>query len=94
MYRDGYFVFNGVNSNTFDLAITGMDTYNSPERDFTFTSIPGRNGDIVTDNQRFKNITVEYTAVIGKTWKTQLPKIREWLLSPNGYCKLYDSFIT
>ena len=50
------FQFNGRSSSEFGVYISGGGTYNAPERDVEFMAMPGRSGDLLIDNGRFKNI--------------------------------------
>lgn len=54
------FNFNGADSRSFGVLVKGRNVYNQPERDVSYVSIPGRNGDLVFDNGRFKNINISY----------------------------------
>ena len=55
-----FFKFNGVVSLDEQLIITNKDTYKGASRDLTFTQIPGRSGDLITDNRRYKNAKITY----------------------------------
>lgn len=87
-----FFEFNGKQSRDFGIYISGSGTFNSPERDVSKVSIPGRNGDLLIDNGRFKNISVEYPAFIRTKFKEFSGAAREWLLSHNGYFRLEDTY--
>lgn len=89
--RNHYITYNSHTSNEFDLAITGTAIFGAPERDITTTSIPGRNGDLVVSNNRYKNIKIKYPAVIGDTFMEKLPEVYSWLLGEIGYFRLVDS---
>lgn len=85
------FTFDGINSlETFDLYISEKNIYSAPERDMTFTSVPGRNGDVIIDNGRYQNASISYTVSF-----LDLPSkaigIKQWLLRP-GYKILSDSY--
>ena len=54
----GYFVFGGKFSKDYGLYVSGSGTFNAPERDVELVEVPGKNGSLVLDNGRFKNITV------------------------------------
>lgn len=54
----------GVNLDEFNCHLLMPGIASSPERDVNVISVPGRNGDLVIDNGRFKNITIEYKCVI------------------------------
>lgn len=85
-------IFNGHSSREFGMVITGAGTYNAPERDVDKLSVPGRNGDLIFDNGRFKNIPVKYPVSIAANFPAMADKARAWLLSDFGYRRLADSY--
>lgn len=88
----GYFVYGGKCSKDYGLYISGGGTFNAPERDVELVEVPGRNGSLVLDNGRFKNITVNYPAFIRHKFKDLSGAAREWLLQAPGYVRLEDSY--
>lgn len=88
----GVFTFNGTESSTYGVYVNGKGTYNGAELDFTRISVPGRNGDVIMSNGRYKNIVVPYEAYIHKDFKNKAAKARAWLLSPQKYCRLTDEY--
>lgn len=84
--------FGGQCSNRFGLMITGSGTYDAPERDIETVSVPGRNGDLILDNGRYKNIAVFYPIAIGGDFPERAAKVRAWLLSKPGYQRLEDDY--
>lgn len=90
------FNFDGESSKTFDLFITGGAIFDAPERDVELIEIPGRNGALVQDLGRFKNVTVTYNCALTSTKEHEfvdaMRKVREWLCSKRGYCRLWDDF--
>lgn len=87
------FTFNGESSyDDHDLIITETPSVEIPERDMSFQSVPGRSGDIIIDNGRFKNINVKYKVAALCTMK-ELPAlcrdISGWLY-PSGVSKYYE----
>lgn len=89
-------IFGGVDSADYGLLVAGDGTFNAPERDVDTVEIPGRNGDLLIDKGRFKNITVEYTvysyAENMATFRQQLSDFRSALTSQIGYQRLTDTF--
>ena len=90
------FTYNGKSSyDDFCLIITETPPFVIAERDVTFSSINGRNGELLTDNHRYKNITKEYK-VAALTDEYPLPilikKIGAWLAASPGYYILYDTY--
>ena len=63
-----YFFFNGYYSNEMGLIVEEKSVYNAPRRDFEMISVPGRDGGVVLDQGRYKNVEVSYTvSFIGTT---------------------------
>ncbi len=90
-----YFKFNGIKSLDEQLLITGKNTYKGAARDLTFQSIPGRSGDLLIDNRRYKNVKITYdvTALGDKREISDIARrVKNWLLSEIGYFRLYDTY--
>jgi predicted phage tail component-like protein len=78
-----------------DLIITETPAIVAPERDISFTSIPGKSGDVISDNGRYKNIEKEYrVTAIADPFDMPLlaKKITAWLQSEAGYGLLSDTY--
>lgn len=88
----GYFTYMGRCSKDYGLYISGGGTFNAPERDVELVEVPGKNGSLVLDNGRFKNITVTYPAFIRQKFRDLSRMAREWLLGDSGYVRLEDSY--
>lgn len=90
------FTFDGQDSRTYGIYITGEAVYNAPERSVEMISIPGRNGAYVLDNGRFENIEVTYPAgCFGNTeadFRDAISNIRNMLCSRKGYVRLTDGY--
>lgn len=88
--------FDGINSLDYDVYITGEAVYNTPERDVESIEIPGRSGDYLQDNGRWKNIEVTYKAgVFGDDQSEFASKIRNYrnaLASRIGYKRITDTY--
>lgn len=76
----------------FGLIASGSGTFNSPQRDVDTISIPGRNGDLIIDNGRYKNISVFYPVFICHDFAERVQEARNWLLSKDGYKRLEDDY--
>ena len=86
-----YFVFDGVDSRSFDALVFDNDTFSSPEKQYETTTIPGRSGDLLLKNRRFGNVKHTYDVLIYRNFERNYEKLREFLLSRDGYCRLEDS---
>lgn len=66
-YARQYLSFAGKSSKDFLLYLSGPGVYDSPAADVESTSVPGRNGDIITENartgrRRYQNVDIKYKA--------------------------------
>lgn len=66
-YARQYLSFAGKSSKDFLLYLSGPGVYDSPAADVESTSVPGRNGDILTENakagrRRYQNVDIKYKA--------------------------------
>ena len=87
------FTFDGTVSTTYGLYITGQQTYNSAERDYSFYEIPGRSGDLLAPFGRWKNQQIVYPAFIaGSNFNTNYKALRAFLTSHVGYYRLEDDY--
>lgn len=87
-----YFTFNGVNSAAYGIRISGERTFGAPERDETVVSIPGKNGDVVLDNGRWKNRTVVYECSIAKNFAENFSSFRSAIMASPGYHHLEETY--
>lgn len=88
--------FDGVDSSSFGVFISGEGAFDAPARRGEMISIPGRNGSLFMDEGVFENITVEYPAFIGTSYKslfrTKLGEFRSALTSRGNYKRLTDTY--
>lgn len=84
--------FNGVNSAAYGIFISGEGSFDAPARDRSSLTIPGRNGTLIIDNGRYKNITLKYPCFFVSSFQNNAASAREWLLAPSGYVKLTDDY--
>lgn len=85
------FTFNGeilYPSTTYNISIDQSETYNTPEKDYEFVEIPGRNGDLLFDNKRFKNMTISVPIFIRSNFGLYRNQLVRYLYSVDGYQKL------
>lgn len=91
-----WFNFKNASSQDFDLIITEKSVYKGAARDVSFRSIPGRSGDLVIDNKRYKNAVIKYDVTVLSDNVYNLAEetrgINSWLLTEAGYFRLYDSY--
>lgn len=94
-----YFTYNGCSSEEFGLHIEKKDAFSAPEYDGSFTSIPGRSGDLIVSNRRFANIKVAYTVFLKRRTIAELSDVlravKGWLYTePDRYHEITDSYDT
>lgn len=87
-----YLTFDGTSSRDFEVWISGNGTFDAPERDVESIEIPGRNGDLHIDNERFRNISITYPAFITKDFRHNFDAFKAYMLSKRGYKRLEDSY--
>lgn len=88
--------FAGVNlSATYHMYVSGNKTYNAPARAYSKSTIPGRSGSLLMNEQRMEDATVVYHCFIDPAnFENDIMGLRNFLLSPIniGYQELVDSY--
>lgn len=98
-----YFNFNGKDSRDFGIMVRDKSTYKKPERDKEFISVPGRSGDIIVDNGRYKNFDMSYGITLFSPEITNDTNenldlayasydLKNWLSADDSYYRLFDSY--
>lgn len=85
-------IFGGINSADYNVWISGSEAYGAPERSIERVSVPGRNGDLVIDNGKWNNITINYPAFIPNGFNPQFDYFRSEIMKLRGYHRLEDSY--
>lgn len=62
----GELIFGGISSKEIGLEVEHFPDFEIPERDYTVTHVPGRNGDVIWDNGSYKNVSRKYDISIGR----------------------------
>lgn len=91
----GVIIFNNKSSSDCRIQVAHPPGYAYPERDYTITHIPGRNGDIIQDNGCYKNVERTYEVsfdVPNEDFATYANAVSAWLHSTTGYARLEDSY--
>ena len=86
-YARQYLSFAGKSSKDFLLYLSGSGVYDSPVADVESTSVPGRNGDILTENakagrRRYQNVDIKYKAFFFNGLPAKTAK-----QSRHGFCR-------
>lgn len=88
--------FDGVNSLTYGIYITGQAVYNAPQRVVNLVTVPGRNGAIAIDDGRFENIQVTYPAGCfadsQEDFAEKISAFRNAIASKRSYKRLTDEY--
>lgn len=91
-----FFMFKDHSSLEFGLLISDKGSYKGASRDISYTSVPGRSGDLITDNGRYKNIKIPYNCTLlnntERAFVELTHQIKGWLLAERGYFPLWDSY--
>ena len=87
-----FLTYKGTSSRDFATFISGGGTFDAPEREIERFEVPGRSGDLIIDNHKFKNITVKYSAFINRDFEQNFAALRSFLLSDYGYFRLEDTY--
>jgi len=88
----GIFFLDGRSSADLGLYISSGGILNSPEIDAEAISIPGKNGDLVISNNRYKNCPIQYPAFVDENALQRTDELKAWLLNKPGYRRLQDNF--
>ncbi len=86
------FSFGGRSCREFGVVCSGSGTFGAPERDAEVVEVPGRNGSLVIDKGRYKDIQVVYPCFISRDFQRNMAAFRAWLLSMHGYQRLEDGY--
>lgn len=86
------FTYNGLQSKSFGVYISGSGTYNSPARAYVAVQIPGRNGDLLMPEKRLENVAVSYPCFILKEFEDRFGDFKSALLGFDGYKRLTDDY--
>lgn len=87
-----WLTFDGKSTKDFGVYLVGNAVYNAPEREYEKVSIPGRSGDLLIDNNRYKNIEIPYEAIVYQAFPCNIDGLRNYLLSKQGYFRLEDTY--
>lgn len=86
-----YFIYNGTASQKWRCYKTMPINFPTPEKDYTRYEIPGRNGDLIVDNKRFKNQEITVECVIEDNYIQLFDAMRAELMATTRYLPFSDS---
>lgn len=84
--------YNGVQTVSYSTYISGAKTYRTPTRDYEMIEIPGRNGFLLQDNNRYTPIVIEYDAFVVHDALTNYRLLINALSSDFGIHRLEDTY--
>lgn len=87
-----YLYYNGKSSGDFEAYITNAGVYKAPVHSYESVSVPGRNGNLIFDNDKFDNVDVSYPAIIVDHFDQNFDDLKAYYLSINGYQRLEDTY--
>jgi len=85
------FRFGAVYSMDYGIYLTGISIGGTPERDLSYMPVAGRNGDLLIDNKRWKNIDITYHCAIATDFAERFDRFKNDLLQQTGYQRLSDT---
>lgn len=92
MAKDNYFILGGIDSREYGMIVSCDDAFVMPERDIDTFEVPGRNGEIIVDNGRFKNVSIVYKVVIENGFAEKINAFKRAIGKLRGYVRLEDTF--
>ncbi len=69
----------------FDTYYDGSQWFNLPNKEVENISVPGRNGDLTIQGNRFENISIPFNCYIPKNFRTNYSSLMNYLFSLTGY---------
>lgn len=94
MTLNGWFVFGSFDTRSLGVTVVPDDLEQAPAREFQVIPTPGRNGNILVDNQKYPNVERTYWVLIPANFASVYRQLREALLSVSGYARLTDAWNT
>ncbi len=85
-------VWGDIDLSEYDAFAFYCNIFDRPERDVSAISIPGRNGDLLFDNGRYKNIERVYQIQV--TGLDNIKNLMSALIAQTGYYRLEDEYDT
>ena len=103
--KQGLIVWGGEQSTDYGIVVSAAPAFDKPRKRTTVYNIPGRNGDIITQDGSFDNVVRTYKVWLAEdehydsggyyTYGSLAERVNafsEWLYSKTGYQKLSDNF--
>lgn len=71
------FKFNNISSDTYNIVVKEMPTFNLPKRDIEIVKIDGRNGNLYIDNETYNSYSITIECILMDL--TKINDIKAWL---------------
>lgn len=88
----GKFWIDNKCSRDFGILTNFPTVFGSPSSDVEYISVPGRNGDLIIDNNRYANYELIYPCAIMGDITRKMHSIRAWLNASRNYRMLRDTY--
>lgn len=91
----GEIVFNGYSSTDFGIHVERPPVYSIAEQEYDVQHVLGRNGDVVSPLESYKNVSQPYDISVGSLtvpYDELATRLAQWLHSADGYARLTDSW--
>lgn len=86
-----YLTFNGISSADYGAYIADVNQFDAPAKDVEVVTVPGMNGTLTIDNDRFENVQQTYQIYVRGELKSRLMGLRNMYAQTSGYCRLEDT---
>lgn len=86
--------YNGVTSQSLGIFVSRGSSFDAAAPDYVSYQIPGKNGDLQINNDRYMNIDVTYPVFIPGGFPASVQAVRNWMRSADGYVELTDTYDT
>lgn len=87
-----FLTFAGRPSYDFGIHISGEALFDAPKRKYTSEKVPGRNGEIILDEESYENITLKYPSGIIDNMPVRIKEFINFAGSKAGYQRLEDTY--
>lgn len=92
MRNDNYVYFANKNLDEFDTFVTNAGIYATPGRGYESVSVPGKNGDVLFEKNKYDNVLHTYPVIIKGNFNENFAALKSFMLSQQGYHRLSDTF--
>lgn len=87
-----FLTFAGKSSLDFGIRISGEGVYDRPKRKYSTHTVPGRNGQLIIDEDSFENIEIKYPAFIIDDMPERLEDFANYMASFKGYQRIENTY--